>query len=122
MFCHIHRENVPQKKLYSGAKVSNLHRELFRFETFRKLRMIRVLRIIFLSLASFHSKSSLIPSESKLSASDWVCLLPPVAYLHFLTFLCHYHLHNIRNYQELLGDLCLTIEEDYCIWNLLTKL
>ncbi|CAG2185799.1 unnamed protein product [Mytilus edulis] len=36
-----------------------------------------------------------------------------IAYLHLLTFLCHKQMNNTRNYQESLGDLRLTIEEDY---------
>ncbi|XP_076086828.1 uncharacterized protein LOC143057409 [Mytilus galloprovincialis] len=103
------------EKLYHDTNVSHLHRELFRFNTFRKLKIIRILRIIFISFVVFVKKSKLIPDEIKMDAHNGSFILPTVVYLHFLTFLCHYRLHNVRNCQESLGNLRLIIEEDYLI-------
>ncbi|CAC5400860.1 unnamed protein product [Mytilus coruscus] len=102
-----------REKLYFGAMYSDVHRGLFRFEKFRKLGMIRILRILFISVVCFTPESCLIPGEIKLDVDTIPYLLPSVEYIHFLTFLCHYHLYNIRNYQESLGELRLTIEENY---------
>ncbi|CAC5400858.1 unnamed protein product [Mytilus coruscus] len=88
---------------------------------FRKLGKIRMLRILLISTVEFSQESSLIPGEIKLDAYHLAFVLPPVVYLHFLTFLCHYHLNNIRNYQKSLGVLRLTIEENYCIFGYMDK-
>ncbi|VDI37454.1 Hypothetical predicted protein [Mytilus galloprovincialis] len=103
------------EKLSFGANITDVHRKLLRYKIFKKLKIIRTLRFLFLPLIDFYKKTSHIPDELKLNASDFKTrvAIPPVTYVHFLTFLCHYHLHNIRNYQESLGGLRLTIEEDY---------
>ncbi|XP_071144945.1 cyclic GMP-AMP synthase-like [Mytilus edulis] len=74
-----------------------------------RIRLLKTLCLI--------PKSCLIPDELKLYAHNVSGALPvpPVVYLHFLKYLCHYHLDNVRNYQESLGDLHLTIEENYFI-------
>lgn len=61
----------------------------------------------------FPEESTLIPHEMNMDAYRWRNVLSSVAYLHFLTFLCHFHQRNVRHYQESLGDLRLTIEGDY---------
>ncbi|XP_063410350.1 uncharacterized protein LOC134693451 [Mytilus trossulus] len=103
------------KKLGFGANISNEHRELFRYNTFRKLGIIRTLRILFLRPIDFFDKPNSILDELKINDKDFNqrTVIPPVTYIHLLTFLCHYCLNNIRNYQESLGDIRLTIEEDY---------
>ncbi|XP_052083682.1 uncharacterized protein LOC127721014 [Mytilus californianus] len=104
-------QKITREKLYFGANLSHIHRELFRFKTFRKRGIIRTLRILFLPSVIFYKKDYLIPNEIKTGATDLnPAMITPVIYLHFLTFLCHYHLHNIGNYQESLSDLRLTIE------------
>lgn len=103
-------------KLHSGSNVSDLHRELFRFQTLRKLGMIGMRRIIFICDTLFTSESGLIPGEMKMDAYKVPHFLSSVVYLHFLTFLCHYHLHNVKKCQETLCDLRLTIEEEYFIF------
>ncbi|CAC5400857.1 unnamed protein product [Mytilus coruscus] len=100
------------EKLHCGAILFDLHQELLQFQPIRRLGIIRLLRILYLPIVKFSERSSLIPDELKIDGADSK-FLPPVLYLHFLTFLCHYHLHNIRNYQESLGDLRLIIEEDF---------
>lgn len=103
------------EKLYIKTRLSDVQREVLRSPTFVKLGMIRMLRILLISCVLFHPISSLIPHDFKLFGLDMPRSLPPVAFLHFLTFLCHYHQHNVRNYQESLGYLRLTIEENYFI-------
>ncbi|VDI66293.1 Hypothetical predicted protein [Mytilus galloprovincialis] len=110
-----------REKLYYGANVSEVHRELFCSRTLRKLGIIRMLRLISISFVVFHPESSLIPGEIKLDVLNVPYVLPPVVYLHFLTFLCHYHLHNVRNLQKSLGDLCITIKTNYFISDFSTK-
>ncbi|VDH98985.1 Hypothetical predicted protein [Mytilus galloprovincialis] len=114
------------EKLSFGANITDVHRNLLRNKIFRKLKIIRTLRFLMLLpyLTDFGEKNNSIPDELNMNdTNDFnpCIVIPPVTYLHFLTFLCHFRLHNIRNYQESLGDLRLTIEEDYFISDIVMK-
>ncbi|XP_076085584.1 uncharacterized protein LOC143056377 [Mytilus galloprovincialis] len=103
------------EKLRFRTNITDVHRNLLRYKIFRKLKIIRTLRFLLLNPIYFFEDTNSIPDELKIYDNDFShhIVIPPVTYLHFLTFLCHFHLHNIRNFQESLGDLRLTIEEDY---------
>ncbi|VDI37455.1 Hypothetical predicted protein [Mytilus galloprovincialis] len=113
------------EKLDFGGNITDVHRNLLRNKIFRKLKIIRTLRFLLLLPKStdFEEKNNSIPDELNMYDNDFnpCSIIPPVTYLHFLTFLCHYRLYNIRNYQESLGDLRLTIEEDYFISDIAMK-
>ncbi|CAG2197107.1 unnamed protein product [Mytilus edulis] len=55
-------------------------------------------------------------SDRKELLIDRTCfIIPPVAYAHFLSFLCYYHLNNVRECQISFQDLNLTIADKYFI-------
>ncbi|XP_052083676.1 uncharacterized protein LOC127721004 [Mytilus californianus] len=104
-----------REKVFKVAYVSAERRKLLRSITFRNLGIFRAFRILYLNSILFNEKSSLIPDELQIDVDVRGNLLPSVAYAHFLSFLCHYHLNNTKHYQESLGSLQLTIEEEYFI-------
>ncbi|CAC5414214.1 unnamed protein product [Mytilus coruscus] len=67
------------------------------------------------------SEFHVVPDELRIDADDKILLTAPVAYTHFLRFLCHWHLHNTRLCRDSLRDLPLTIAENYFIANLKEK-
>ncbi|VDI67245.1 Hypothetical predicted protein [Mytilus galloprovincialis] len=110
------------EKLLLGTALSPSQRELlFRVRIFRKLGIIRSLRFILLDDITFPINSRLIPDELQIDVDIFPYVIPPVTLINFLTFLCHYHLHNVINYQESLQDIHHTIEEEYFISDYMGK-
>lgn len=94
--------------------VSYIHYELFHLHLFRKMTVVQLWRYLLLDVVVLPKNSMFIPRELHIEEQYSI---PPVVYAHFLGFLCHYHLKNIRLYQDSLRALQLTIEENYVIAN-----
>ncbi|CAC5391240.1 unnamed protein product [Mytilus coruscus] len=65
----------------------------------------------------FSEYSTLLPDDLKIKLESNPCSIPPLVYAHFLRFLCHFHLNNVRKCRDSLEDLKLTTDEEYFIAN-----
>ncbi|CAG2234229.1 unnamed protein product [Mytilus edulis] len=57
----------------------------------------------------FIENSQISPQELKLNKIEQALLFHPMIFAHFLSFLCYYHLHNIRSCNQCMPQLLLTI-------------
>ncbi|XP_063414368.1 uncharacterized protein LOC134696470 [Mytilus trossulus] len=97
-------------KLIRGTELTAMQRLLVKWHLIYKQRVVRSLKFMLVDHVNF-ATSAFIPMELLIVESGFV--IPPVVYAHFLSFLCHYHLNNVRECQISLRDLQLTIAEDY---------
>lgn len=65
----------------------------------------------------FSENSTLLPDELKIKVEAKPCRTPPLVFAHFLRFLCHFYLNNVRKCRDSLEDLQLTTDEEYFIAN-----
>lgn len=72
-----------------------------------------LLRILFVRAVMFKKNSALIPDELKMDIAITSRTYESTAYAYFLTFLCHFHLKDIRECQDSILSLQLVIEENY---------
>ncbi|XP_052078288.1 uncharacterized protein LOC127716215 [Mytilus californianus] len=97
-------------KLIRGTELSITQRLLVKWNLIYKQGVVRSLKFVLLDNVIF-ATSAFIPMELLIEESGYE--IPPVVYAHFLSFLCHYHMNNVRAYRNSLRDLQLTIAEDY---------
>lgn len=100
------------EKFIQFMNLSDIHYDLLNSHLYEPMTIVQLWKIFRLELVMFSPDSMLIPKELE---TGKMFLIPPVVYGHFLRFLCHYHLNNSRHYWDALGDLQLTIEENYFI-------
>lgn len=103
------------EKLSRFRNLSRCHYELLNMQIFRKMSIVQLWIVLLLDCVMFNYKSVLIPVELQIKEDTKECIIPPVVYIHFLCFLCHYHLDNIRECQESLRALQWTIDTNYFI-------
>ncbi|CAC5425475.1 unnamed protein product [Mytilus coruscus] len=97
-------------KLIRGTELSVTQRLLVKWHLIYKQGLVRSLKFVLVDNIIF-TTSAFIPMELLIVKSGYE--IPPVVYAHFLSFLCHYHMNNVRAYRNSLRDLQLTIDEDY---------
>ena len=102
-------------KVYNQDNLTEWQYELIKKRTVQSLGIVNILKLLRVRLVRFTPQSTLIPEELELEVVNNLHFLPPVAYSHFLQFLCHVHLHNVNQCYNSLRDLQLTISEDYFI-------
>ena len=103
------------EKVYYQKNLSREQYALIKNKTIHSMSIIRVLKLLLVRLGYFKRQSTLIPEELELEVVNNRHVLSPVAYSHFLRFLCYYHLNNVNLCYNALADLQLTISEDYFI-------
>ncbi|CAC5364434.1 unnamed protein product [Mytilus coruscus] len=99
-------------KIFLGTELSVVQRLLIKWTFVQKQGVVLLFKFVLVDGVSFKN-STFIPKELLIEGSN--CKIPPVVYAHFLSFLCHYHLNNVRECRNSLQDLQLTIVEDYFI-------
>ncbi|CAC5387569.1 unnamed protein product [Mytilus coruscus] len=104
-----------EEKIQPLIKLSHIHQELFSLSVFRKMNIVQLWKFMLLDSVYFWPSSTLIPNELQIMVKTQECVIPPVVYAHFLSFLCHYHLNNTSQCRDSIQDLQLTIEEKYFI-------
>ncbi|CAC5364321.1 unnamed protein product [Mytilus coruscus] len=98
------------EKLFRGTELSVIQRFTVKRDEIRKQGVVHSLKFILVDFVLF-ATSTLIPMELLIEGNSFE--LPPVLCAHFLSFVSHYHLHNVRECQSSLLDLQLTIAENY---------
>lgn len=94
--------------------MSNIHYQLLKLKSIQEKSFAHLMKIIFLNTVDFVTNSALIPDELEMDTSIKIKYVSTV-YGHFLKFLCHFHLNNIRECQDSFQGLKLVIEEHYFI-------
>ncbi|CAC5406354.1 unnamed protein product [Mytilus coruscus] len=110
-----------QEKLYRGMTMSDIHYQLLKQPSSHKKSLIYLQKEMFVDYIEFNMKSTLIPDELKTVNSNSKHCYPSTAYAHFLKFLCHYHLNDVRQCQDSLISLELVIEENFLIADMVSK-
>ena len=105
------------EKVYYEENLSNEQYALIKTKTPQSISITRVLKLFLVRYVNFTRQSTLTPEELELEVVNGLHHLPPVAYSHFMCFLCHYHLNNVNQCHSALVDLQQTISEDYFILN-----
>ncbi|CAC5425476.1 unnamed protein product [Mytilus coruscus] len=100
------------EKLFRETELSVTQRLLFKWHLEQKQGVVCLLKSVLVDYVIF-AANTFIPIELLTEESHFE--VPPVVYAHFLSFLCHYHLNNVRECRNSLRDLELTIAEDYFI-------
>ncbi|XP_076086500.1 uncharacterized protein LOC143057146 [Mytilus galloprovincialis] len=108
-------------KLYKGLTLTDIHYQSLKLLPFIKKNVVYLLKIMFIDLIGFNVNSTLIPDELEMEVRGITDLFPAIAYAYFLSFLCHYHINNVRQCQDSLEGLELVIAESYLIPNWNTK-
>ena len=103
------------EKVYYPDNLSSEQYALIKTKTMQRISITRVLKLLLVRFVVFIPQSTLIPEELELEVAHFPSSLTPVVYSHFLSFLCHYHLNNVTQYNSAFADLQLTISEDYFI-------
>lgn len=81
------------------------------------MNIAKLSKYLLLDLVLFIKNSTLIPDELQIEVNKTGYYIPPVVYVHFLCFLCQYHLNNTIQCYHCLRDLQLSIEQEYFIAN-----
>lgn len=105
------------RETLQGMDLTHLQRDLFNQPVFSDLTRVELSKLLLMVYVMFPFNSVIVPGELRIEEGVKRFLIPPVVYAHFLRFLCHYHLFNVRQCQDSLRDLQLTIEKKYCIAN-----
>ncbi|CAC5364435.1 unnamed protein product [Mytilus coruscus] len=99
-------------KLFRETEFSVMQCLLVKWYLEQNQGVVRSLKFILADYVTFGYKT-FFPME--LIIRNSFLQVPPVVHAHFLSFLCHYHLNNVREYRRSLRDLQLTIAEKYFI-------
>ncbi|XP_076070612.1 uncharacterized protein LOC143042237 [Mytilus galloprovincialis] len=100
------------EKLFCGKELSDTHYLLFNSHLVQKQEVMSLLKYALIDNVIFNT-SIFIPKE--LPKEESGIEISPVVYAHFVSFLCYYHLNNVRECLNSLRYLELTITEDYFI-------
>ncbi|VDI33854.1 Hypothetical predicted protein [Mytilus galloprovincialis] len=98
------------EKSFRGTELSVIQRFAIKRDEIRKQGVVHSLKFILVDFVLF-TTSTLIPMELLIEGKSFE--LPPVFCAHFLSFLSHYHMQNVKECQSSLLDLQLTIAENY---------
>ena len=109
------------EKVYYQDNVTDWQYELIKTRTVQSLGITNILKHFSVRFNTFTEQSTLIPEELELEVVNCLYFLPPVVYSHFLLFLCHFHLNNVKQCDYSLRDLHLTISEGYFIGNYIDR-
>lgn len=93
-------------------QMSDIHQQLFKNKSLQMKSIIRLYTFFLVDFISFKQNSVLIPDELQIDNDDTM-IFSSSAYVYFLSFLCHYHLQNVRECYDSLCDLKLVISENY---------
>ncbi|XP_071147330.1 uncharacterized protein [Mytilus edulis] len=106
-------------KLFFGMILSDIHYQSLKLQTFAKKSVAYLLKIMFVDSIRLITDSTLTPDELSSEGRNRTYLFPAIAYAYFLSFICHYHLNNVRQCQDSLEGLELVIAESYLLpnWN-----
>ncbi|XP_052077206.1 uncharacterized protein LOC127715224 [Mytilus californianus] len=97
------------EKLFREKELSVMQRLQVKLHLEQKQGVVHSLKSVLVHNVIF-SINTFIPME--LSTDESHFEVAPVVYAHFLSFLCHYHLNNVRECRNSLRDLRWTITED----------
>ncbi|VDI33852.1 Hypothetical predicted protein [Mytilus galloprovincialis] len=97
-------------KLIRGTELSVTQRLVIKWYLIYKQGVVRSLKFVLVDNVIF-ATSAFIPLELLIVESGYE--IPPIVYAHFMSFLCHYHMNNMRECRSSLRDLQLTIAENY---------
>lgn len=106
---------MSSRKAYLEIDVSQIHFDIFSLHSFRQMNIGKLFKFLLLNRVMFIRNSTLIPDELQIEVNTTPYVLPPVVYVHFIRFLCQYHLNNTIQCHSCLQDLQLTIEQEYFI-------
>lgn len=98
------------EKLYRRVTLSDMHNQLLQLQSLHKKTFVDMLKIMLVDYIRFKRNSTLVPVE--------LCkglIFSSTAYAYFLNFLCHFHLNNVRQYQDSYQGLQLVLKEEYLI-------
>ncbi|XP_071150247.1 uncharacterized protein [Mytilus edulis] len=101
------------EKLFLGMNMSYIHYQLLKLKSLKEKCVVDLLRILLVRAVMFKKNSGLIPDELKMDIAITSRTYESTAYAYFLTFLCHFHLKDIRECQDSILSLQLVIEENY---------
>ncbi|XP_071127411.1 uncharacterized protein [Mytilus edulis] len=102
------------EKIFYGTKLSVTQLRPIECHLIQKQGFVRSLKFVMADYIVFGT-CQFIPMELLMSIK--LCEIPPVVYGHFLSFLCHYHLNNVRECGNSLRDLQTTIFKNYFMRN-----
>lgn len=107
------------EKLHPVTNLSHIPNDIFKnlniFKLFRRMPIAQLTNVLLLNPIMFIKNSTVLPDELQIENYISPLFIPPVVYVHFLLFLCHYHLKNAIQCLNYLNHLRDTIEKDYFI-------
>ncbi|XP_063438334.1 uncharacterized protein LOC134719260 [Mytilus trossulus] len=103
---------TPEKLGYFRT-LSDIHYQLLKLQTFQKMSLVCLMKILVVDDVKFDIISTLVPDELQMNLLNTLETFPSTAYAYFLNFLCYYHLNDVRQCQDSLQGLQLVIEESY---------
>ncbi|XP_063406259.1 uncharacterized protein LOC134690214 [Mytilus trossulus] len=103
------------EKLYRFMEMSDIHYRLLKLISFQKKIIVRIWKILLVDDITFHRNCELIPDELQMEVESGDYFVSSIVYCYFLTFLCHYHLNNVRQCHNAIEDLEHIIREKYLI-------
>ncbi|CAC5387565.1 unnamed protein product [Mytilus coruscus] len=106
------------EKLYRFVDMSDIHYQLLNLKSFQNKSIVELLKISLVHYMHFEVNSLLLPDELRQAVGKLLlctCSIPCTAYACYLSFLCHYHLKNVRECYNSLQALELVIAESYLI-------
>ncbi|CAC5387575.1 unnamed protein product [Mytilus coruscus] len=102
-------------KMQPLQKLSPTLKRLLNLNVIRKMTLVKLWKNLLINEVLFLKNSTLIPDVLKFEVESNDFQIPAVVYIHFLLFLCHYHLNNTMQCDASIRDLQLTIEESFFI-------
>ncbi|CAC5398445.1 unnamed protein product [Mytilus coruscus] len=103
------------EKLYPFMVMSDTHQQLFNYESLKQKSIVHLWKLLFVDFITFKQNSVLIPDELQVEVDGTLFFSSSSSYVYFLSFLCHYHLKNIRQCYDSLLNLRTVISESYLI-------
>ncbi|XP_071147370.1 uncharacterized protein [Mytilus edulis] len=120
---HIIRYSISKctpDKLFFGLTLSDIHYQSIKLLSSNKKSVAYLLKILYVDFIQFKVNSTLTPEELLMEGWNKRYAIPSTAYAYFLSFLCHYHLNNVRQCQDSIQDLKLVIGERYLMTDVMS--
>ncbi|XP_052083053.1 uncharacterized protein LOC127720503 [Mytilus californianus] len=105
------------EKLHHHMTMADIHYKWLKLQSFQRKSLVYLQKNMLVDFVSFVMNSTIIPDELGMEES----MFPSTAYAYFLNCLCHYHINNVRQCQDSLQYLQLTIEEKHLMPQILLR-
>ncbi|VDI30046.1 Hypothetical predicted protein [Mytilus galloprovincialis] len=103
------------ENLYPFMVMLETHQQLFKYESLQQKSIVHLWKLLLVDFTCFEQHSVLIPDELQIEVAGRPFFSSSSVYVYFLSFLCHYHLNNIRQCHDSLSNLRTVISENHLI-------